>query len=840
MPGSFPTRGSREHRLETLHVAALSSFAVAQPLYDLISRSPEFLVAHRFEPVGVVLLAALLMLGPPALVVLLVRLARACYPQAARVAAGLAIAGLAATIWLPVLRRWPAAPGWQVLLAAGVIGIVTGIGYVRFGLVRLFVSGLAPGLLIFPLLFLARPPINKLLMPPRPAKVVAGAIESKTPVVVAVFDQLPLVSLLDDRKLIDPVLYPNFAKLAAEAIWFRNATTVSDRTSHALPALLSGNYPRPSLLPTAADHPGNLFELLAHRNLKVYEPLTRLCREDLCEPSRERLGVRVSTLLIDLSIAYSHLLVPADFDHLLPPIDQRWKGFAGENDSPEGRRWAWHRDRDRRRGPLQFIASIGGDDPQPTLYFLHCLLPHEPFQHLPSGQYYGNTRDLTGLLPGERWTRQPLPVDLSYLRHLLQVRYVDHLLGKLLDRLRQAGIYERSLLVVTSDHGASFRPGDLFKEPSSSNFADIMSVPLLVKLPEQTAGRIDDSNIETIDLLPTIAHALGSPLTWPTDGQSALAMESNRRPTKTIFLAGATRSLQFTPREIDSKFRSALRKYRLYDRGTSAWSWSPVFPELIGREVAHTAAGADEHLRARLHYADLFSDVDPAADFVPSFLSGYLEPAGGPPIDLAIGVNGTIRTTTRTYAFAVAGRQTGAWEALVPANVFTAGRNLVEVFTIGGSRDNPILSRVYSSRHEILPITNLALEAARWRNGVESSGFYPQEWWADRPARWTNGNAGLVITAGSEAPPRGLHLTLLHTGPRGGPLKILANGCVLFDGTVPPGGLSLALDFSACAPGPGPLKVELISNTFVPAAVDPSSNDRRPLGVAVESLRLLE
>ena len=43
-----------------------------------------------------------------------------------------------------------------------------------------------------------------------------------------------------------------------------------------------------------------------------------------------------------------------------------------------------------------------------------------------------------------------------------------------------------------------------------------------------------------------------------------------------------------------------------------------------------------------------------------------------------------------------------------------------------------------------------------------------------------------------------------------------------------------------CPPDTDLLKIELISSTFVPGEVDPSSEDKRRLGVAVESLTLLE
>ncbi len=840
MSGWFGNRGLDHHRLEAFHLAVLSSFAVAQPLFNLISGSPEFLVAHRVEPGGLILLVALVLLGPPTVLLLLVRLAGASHSPARRLGMGLAVAGLTSAFWLPALKRLPALPGSLLLVLALLIGVGAGVGHIRFRPVRIFVSFLSPGLLLFPSLSLVQSPVHKLLFPALPDGRTAAEVRSRTPVVVVIFDQLPLTSLLDPGGKIDSDLYPHFAKLAGEAVWFRNATTVSDRTSYALPAILSGNYPRPSSLPTAADHPGNLFDFLAHYHLKAYEPITRLCRPGLCRPFRRALAARLRTLLVDLSIAYYHILAPAEFAHLAPPIDQKWKNFAGESPDSSGSRWVRERDQDRRQGPLGFIASIQAEDPQPALYFLHVLLPHEPFQLLPSGRYYGHSQNVTGLLSGERWTNEHLAVELNYLRHLLQVRYVDRLLGKLLDRLRDTGLYDRSLLLVTSAHGASFRPGDLFKEPSNTNFADIMSVPLLIKLPGQREGRIDASNVETIDVFPTIADALGSPLTWPTDGQSALRVQAVSRIAKTIFFSGATRSWQGSPEAIDSQLQSALTNKQLLGKGTSQWSWSPVFPELIGREAALLDSGGDARIRAQLHYSDLLEEVNPGGGYIPSLLSGHLELEGKERIDLAVSVNGQIRATTRTYGFPVLGRHSGAWEALVPENVFTAGKNLVEVFTIRGSRDHPILSRLYSSQYEVPAHENLILEVARWRQGIEFSGLYPQGWWGDRPGRWTNGNASLAIRLDPARPPRHLELRLLHTGPRGTSLKILANSCRLFENPTRPGRLTLTLDLSDCPLDTGLLKIELISSTFVPRDIDPSSNDVRVLGIAVESLTLLE
>lgn len=63
-------------------------------------------------------------------------------------------------------------------------------------------------------------------------------------VVMIIFDELPLISLLDEKSLVDDVRYPNFARLAKSSHWFRNTSATHFATgSGALPSILTGWYP---------------------------------------------------------------------------------------------------------------------------------------------------------------------------------------------------------------------------------------------------------------------------------------------------------------------------------------------------------------------------------------------------------------------------------------------------------------------------------------------------------------------------------------------------------------------------------------------------------------------
>ena len=90
------------------------------------------------------------------------------------------------------------------------------------------VSGLAGGLPVIcsGAAWIFFSPVRALLLPSQESQTHRVHIESRAPVVILVLDELPLTSILDGKGDIDAVRYPSFARFAADAYWFRDATTV--------------------------------------------------------------------------------------------------------------------------------------------------------------------------------------------------------------------------------------------------------------------------------------------------------------------------------------------------------------------------------------------------------------------------------------------------------------------------------------------------------------------------------------------------------------------------------------------------------------------------------------
>ena len=99
---------------------------------------------------------------------------------------------------------------------------------------------------------------------------------------------------------------------------------------------------------------------------------------------------------------------------------------------------------------------------------------------------------IPGLNSSELSVFDPTLVRQSWQRHLLQVGATDMLLGELVERLKETGIYDKAMVVVLSDHGISFRVGATDRRTIVPAYARVVApIPLIVKYPHQRRGRVD-------------------------------------------------------------------------------------------------------------------------------------------------------------------------------------------------------------------------------------------------------------------------------------------------------------------------------------------------------------
>jgi arylsulfatase A-like enzyme len=136
------------------------------------------------------------------------------------------------------------------------------------------------------------------------------------------------------------------------------------------------------------------------------------------------------------------------------------------------------------------------------------------------------------------------------------IRFVDTQLGVLLARLRDVGILDRSMLVITSDHGESLFDRSLYLGHSYTLYDEEVHVPLVVRLPDGRRGR-SDALVDLADVAAWMLDAAGVPPPEGVEGRSPLARESGAAPARESVHGESSHTGRRYVRSLGWKFISA-------------------------------------------------------------------------------------------------------------------------------------------------------------------------------------------------------------------------------------------------------------------------------------------
>lgn len=667
-------------RRRVLVIAGLSTLAVVWPILDIFGRNPEVFVANRTSAWQMVGFALLVGLAVPVLASLLVWSLEQLSPRAGLIGYWAVVAVLSAAIGLVVARQVTQALWLTLLLVAFVFYLVWLVD--RFG--GKFLPWTAAALPVVIGFFLFASPASGLIW--EKAEVSgSGDVGSPAPIVFIQLDEFPLASLVTPDGEINSALFPNFARLAREGNWYRNALSNSIATTQSIPSILTGKTFDRGLAPSWESHPDNLFTLLADDyEMHVIEWVASMCPAEVCPDYAGRAPARFASLIADAAVVYSHLAAPPGLEDSLPSIDNSWAGFLGQAETPEGEaievsglpvpapalRADW----------IDWLQRIANGIGQGSiLSYSHVPAPHVPWVTNPSGTHYTRPEQYTeveGVGGDGRWAGSQAFGVVGFQRHLYQVGMLDRMLGRIFASMDRTNTWDRSLVVVVADHGASFELGEHRRWPYDGNIDDLYRVPLFIKYPGQEAGEIVDDPAFGIDVLPTIVDVLDVQTDWVFDGISLREVEGTDRPHEPTWWC-CDRDAAST--DLATLFEQVERNYRwLPDQG----SWLGVAGAgehggLVGEPLESLAVEHDDRITWQL---DLGSELLAEArreGMTQTYWSGRI---AFPP-ETEVGsvlfvLNGTVAGVGTVVPD---GAGTGTFAGMVAEELIVAGPNQVDV-----------------------------------------------------------------------------------------------------------------------------------------------------------------
>ncbi len=292
-------------------------------------------------------------------------------------------------------------------------------------------------------------------------------------------------------------LTPRLEELAAESTRFSQASSVADETTPGVTGFLSG--------------------LVPHRS-----------------------GVLVNNHVLPPALPTLATLLQAEGFHtralVANPVLSPGNGFEHGFDKyrlldPLGKRVKVHADSMTEAALHAVDRDLGSLEAGGRLFlWVHYLDPHGP---------YRPPKEFREMFPDDRFGSTPRPVPLldrgdqsgkggvagyqqagfrrpsedarDYLgRYAAEVRFLDREVGRLIRGLRERGLLDASLLILTADHGEALEAdhGFYFSHDNGQT-ADQIHVPLMIRCPGCPRGVVLDRPVSTVDVLPTALDLLG-------------------------------------------------------------------------------------------------------------------------------------------------------------------------------------------------------------------------------------------------------------------------------------------------------------------------------------------
>jgi arylsulfatase A-like enzyme/Flp pilus assembly protein TadD len=269
-------------------------------------------------------------------------------------------------------------------------------------------------------------------------------------------------------------LTPNLDSVARQGVVFEHAYSQAPLTPVSHATIFTGTYPQCHTV-TDFGHP-----------LPALLPFV----PEILKKSGYHTGAFIGSLILDPKAS----MAPG-FDRGFDVFDA---GFHPKHSRDEGR----YDTVERRAGDVVHHATtwLSRNQQSPFFIWIHLYDPHAPYD-------------------------PPPPYDARYRDpYNGEVAYADASLGKLFTYLKQHGLYERSLIVMMSDHGESL---GAHGEAMHGIFLydETIHVPLLFKLPGALlAGRRVSSRVRLIDVAPTLLSMLSLPLPPTFQGESLVPL----------------------------------------------------------------------------------------------------------------------------------------------------------------------------------------------------------------------------------------------------------------------------------------------------------------------------
>ncbi len=334
-------------------------------------------------------------------------------------------------------------------------------------------------------------------------KAVAQALDSASAAAKKAGEKIPdppknVVLLLIDTLRADHMGYagyerpttPNIDKLAAESSVFLNTFATSPHTPRSIPAIFISRYP------SRTDWRGGQYNYpkVKPENTSFFEVMQENGAKSFGYSShhyfQEKRGLNQGFEKWDndafgsISESNDDIAAPRIWAKVEPEIERIAKEQEQEGAAPFG-------------------------------MVIHLFEPHARW--IPHKEFSFEPRDKT-------------TVERHKASYDSEIAYTDNYVGKVIQKLKDTGLYEKSIIVLVSDHGEGFNEHGYFFH-GQTLYNEATHVPLLVRVPGWFHRKVD-TPVSIADVGPTVLDLMGYAKPDDYDGVSLVPLMLGEKPAK--------------------------------------------------------------------------------------------------------------------------------------------------------------------------------------------------------------------------------------------------------------------------------------------------------------------
>ena len=182
---------------------------------------------------------------------------------------------------------------------------------------------------------------------------------------------------------------------------------------------------------------------------------------------------------------------------------------------------------------IELLQRSAGRDQFLFVHFIDAHWPYEPPEEFIE-RFGPRPADLAGLLRKVVDNNPPSNAEETERVAALydaEIASADEAVGRLLEDLKARGVYDRSLIILTADHGEAFFDHGHWQH-SKTLYEELIRIPLIVKWPGQSPkGRVS-AQVSQVDIFPTVLAAAGVEPP-PTDGINLIQFVNDTKASRT-------------------------------------------------------------------------------------------------------------------------------------------------------------------------------------------------------------------------------------------------------------------------------------------------------------------